>query len=169
MCLLLSAFEPPKLGCSIPARRRLWLLFLWKIGRIGILPAISINKDVTVSRVSSPPGHSGRRKTPAISSHQTAATPYGEPQGTSGCEKHRTLAPDSLKVKVKSLSRVWLSSPMDCILPGSSVHGIFQARVLEWVAVSFSRGSSQHRDQTQVSCNTGGFFTIWATREAHIT
>ena len=42
------------------------------------------------------------------------------------------------KVKVKSLSRVWLSNPMDCSLPGSSVHGIFQARVLEWGAIAFS-------------------------------
>ena len=40
---------------------------------------------------------------------------------------------------------------MDCSPPGSSIHGIFQARVLEWVAISFSRGSSQPRDQTQVS------------------
>ena len=44
-----------------------------------------------------------------------------------------------------------LCDPMDCSLPGSSVHGIFQARVLEWVAVSFLRGSSQHRDRTRVS------------------
>ena len=42
------------------------------------------------------------------------------------------------KVKVKSLSRVWLCNPMDCSLPGSSVHGIFQARVLEWGAIAFS-------------------------------
>ena len=42
--------------------------------------------------------------------------------------------------------------PMDCSLPGSSVHGIFQARELEWVAISFSKGSSQPRDQTHVSC-----------------
>ena len=41
---------------------------------------------------------------------------------------------------------------MDCIPPGSSVHGILQARILEWVAISFSGGSSQPRDQTQVSC-----------------
>ena len=45
-----------------------------------------------------------------------------------------------------------LWDPMDCSLPGSSVHGIFQAIVLEWVAISFSRGSSQSRDWTQVSC-----------------
>ena len=45
-------------------------------------------------------------------------------------------------------------------------HGILQARVLEWVDIPFSRRSSQPRDQTQVSCIAGGFFTIWATREA---
>ena len=48
----------------------------------------------------------------------------------------------------------------------SSVHGILQARILEWVAISSSRGSSQPRDQTQVSCIAGRFFTIWANREA---
>ena len=50
--------------------------------------------------------------------------------------------------------------------PGSSVHGILQASILEWVAISYSTGSSQPRDQTQVSCIVGRFFTIWATREA---
>ena len=55
---------------------------------------------------------------------------------------------------------------MDCSLPGSSVHGIFQARVLEWVALAFSRGSSQPRDRTQVSRIAGRCFTIWATRKA---
>ena len=69
--------------------------------------------------------------------------------------------------KVKSLSHVWLCNPMNCCLPGSSVHGIFQARVLEWVAISFSRGSSRPRDQTCVFCTAGRLFTIWATREAH--
>ena len=58
-----------------------------------------------------------------------------------------------------------LCNPRDCSLPGSSVHGILQARALEWVAISYSRGSSPHRDQTQVSFITGRFFTIWATRE----
>ena len=48
----------------------------------------------------------------------------------------------------------------------SSVHGIFQARILEWVAISFSRGSSQPMDRTWVSCITGRFFTSWATKEA---
>ena len=59
-----------------------------------------------------------------------------------------------------------LSDPMDYSLPGSSVHGIFQARVLEWAAISFSRGSSQPRDQTWVSFIAGRHFTIWATWEA---
>ena len=54
---------------------------------------------------------------------------------------------------------------MDCSPPGSSVHGILQARTLEWVAVPFSRGPSQPRDQTQVSFIAGRFFTIWATRK----
>ena len=52
---------------------------------------------------------------------------------------------------------------MDCSLPVFS-HGIFKARILEWVAVSFSRRSSPPRDQTQVSCNIGRRFTVWATR-----
>ena len=47
-----------------------------------------------------------------------------------------------------------------------TVHGILQARLLEWVAISFSKGSSQPRDQTQVSRIAGGFFTSWATRKA---
>ena len=55
---------------------------------------------------------------------------------------------------------------MDCSLPDSSVHGIFQARILEWVAVSFSRGSCPSRDQTWVSSITGRFLTNGATREA---
>ena len=56
-----------------------------------------------------------------------------------------------------------LCDPMDCKPPGSSVHGILQARILEWVAISLSRGSSWPRDRTQDSCIAGGFFTIWAT------
>ena len=66
------------------------------------------------------------------------------------------------KVKVKvAQSHLILCNPMDCI-----VHGILQARKLERVAVPFSRGSSQPRDQTQVSRTAGRSFTSWATREA---
>ena len=53
-----------------------------------------------------------------------------------------------------------------CSPPGSSVHGILQARMLDWVAMSFSRGSSPLRDWTQVSCIEGKFFITWATRKA---
>ena len=55
---------------------------------------------------------------------------------------------------------------MDCSLPGSSVHGILQAEILQWVAISFSRVSSQPRDCTLVSCIAGRSFTVWAPREA---
>ena len=56
--------------------------------------------------------------------------------------------------------------PVDCSPPSSSVHGILQARILEWVAISFSRGSSQPRDRTQVSHIAGRCFNLCATREA---
>ena len=65
-----------------------------------------------------------------------------------------------------------LCSPLGCSLPGSSVHGILQARILEWVAMPSSRGSSRPRDRTRVSCSSytgrrvlypGGFFAIWET------
>ena len=53
-----------------------------------------------------------------------------------------------------------LCDPLDCSLSGSSVHGIFQARVLEWIAISFSRGSSRPRNRTRVSRIAGRHFTI---------
>ena len=58
-----------------------------------------------------------------------------------------------------------LCDPMNCNPQGSSVHGILQAWILEWVAFPFFRGSPQPRDRTQVSYIAGGFFTIWATRD----
>ena len=77
-----------------------------------------------------------------------------------------------LKVKVKVKVKFTqlcptLCDPMYYSPPGSSVHGILQARILEWVAISFSRGSSQPRNQTQVSHIAGRRFNLWATREAH--
>ena len=56
-----------------------------------------------------------------------------------------------------------LCDPMKYSPPDSSAHGILQARVLGWVAISYSRRSSQPRDQTRVSCIAGGFITVWAT------
>ena len=61
-----------------------------------------------------------------------------------------------------------LCGPMDCSLPGSSVSGVLQAGILEWVAIPFSRRSSQPRDRTWVFRIAGRRFTIWATREVHI-
>ena len=58
-----------------------------------------------------------------------------------------------------------LCGPTDCSPSGSSVHGILQARILEWVAISFSRGSSRPRDRTQVSHIAGKYFNLWVTRE----
>ena len=73
-------------------------------------------------------------------------------------------------MKMKSESEVsqsclTLSNPVDCSPRGSAIHGIFQARVLEWVAISFSRGSSRPEDWTQISRIGGRRFTIWATKE----
>ena len=65
-----------------------------------------------------------------------------------------------VKVKVTQLYPT-LCDPMDY-----TVHGILQARILQWVAILFSRGSSQPRNWTQVSCIASGFFTSWVTREA---
>ena len=85
----------------------------------------------------------------------------------------------SKKVKMKSLgkrimhahglSRVWLYSPKDCSPPGSSVNEIYQARILEWIAIFYSRGSSQPKDQTQdswVSWTGRQILYHWATLEA---
>ena len=64
--------------------------------------------------------------------------------------------------------KVVQSCPTLCDPTDYTVHGICQARILEWVAIPFSRVSSQPRDQTQVSHIAGGFFTSWTTREAKI-
>ena len=61
-----------------------------------------------------------------------------------------------------------LCDPMDYSQTDSSAHGIFRARILEWIAVLSCRGSSQPRDRTLVSCIIGSFFTIWVTREVPI-
>ena len=62
-----------------------------------------------------------------------------------------------------------LCDPMDCSLPGSSIRRILEARIVEWVAISYSMGSSQSRDRTEVSHIVGRCFTLWATRETLLT
>ena len=94
-----------------------------------------------------------------------------------GVAKSRTWLSDWTELRLSYMKWKWkwklvtqscrtLCDSMDCSLSLSSVHGILQARVLEWVAVFSSRGSSQPRDRTWVSCIAGRFFTNWATREA---
>ena len=70
---------------------------------------------------------------------------------------------DDILIYVKTGVYSVMSNPMDCSLPGSSVHGIFQAIVLEWIAISFPS------DGTQVSCIVDRRFTVWATREVQHT
>ena len=76
-------------------------------------------------------------------------------------------AQETITVQVKwnevAKSCPTLCNPIGCSLPGSSVHGIFQAIVLEWIAISFSRGSSQPRDRTRVSLIVDRRFTVWAS------
>ena len=74
--------------------------------------------------------------------------------------------PRKQKKVLVAQSCLTLCDPMDCSLLGSSVHGILQARMLEWVAMPFSRISSQLGDWIGIPCTTGRFFTHWATWEA---
>ena len=88
--------------------------------------------------------------------------------------QYKTLAfyfiPIIMSLKVKSFHRVWLFATLWTIAyqdPQATVQGVFQARVLEWVAIFFSRGSSRPRDRTWVSRIAGRLFTIWATGKLH--
>ena len=73
------------------------------------------------------------------------------------------------KTKCKSFSHVWLFAILCTIYnpPGSSVHGILQGRIQEWVVIPFSRVSSQPKDQTWISHIAGTFFTTWATNSSY--
>ena len=76
----------------------------------------------------------------------------------------------SPEVKVKVLVAQWCPTrcnSMSCSLPGSSVPGILQARILEWIVIPFSRGTSRIRDGTRVSYIAGRFLTLWTTREGY--
>ena len=81
------------------------------------------------------------------------------------------IAPSRKQSKCSTVQwvKVIKSCPTLCDPMNYTVYGIVQARILEWVAIPFSRGSSQPRDRTQVSCLAGGFLNSWATREAHST
>ena len=96
--------------------------------------------------------------------------------GTHGWNLFLKPAPDLSLASLWSLRiciqlYLTLCNPMDCSpqAPLSSVHGISRGRILECIAISFSRGSSPPRHRTYISCIAGGFFTNWATKEAHDT
>ena len=95
-----------------------------------------------------------------------------DPQNTPVCSltlnlrNRKDSSGDEVKWSEVAQSSPTLCDPMDYSLPDSSILGVFQARVLEWGAISFSRGSSQPRDRTQVSCIASRRFTAWATKEA---
>ena len=102
---------------------------------------------------------------------------FGIQEGSQGTQESTVMCKIWVNIfslkKRKSESEViqsclTLCNPMNCSLPVSSVHGIFQARVLEWIAVSFSRVSSWPKDRTLVSRLSDRHFTVWPTREAHI-
>ena len=99
-------------------------------------------------------------------------TPVKRTSQSSGWEVWRPPGASELIWRLKE--RVYCSvvsnscDLMDCSPLDSSVHGILQAKLLEWVAILFSRGSSPPRYQTQISCIVGMFFIVWATREAPI-
>ena len=92
--------------------------------------------------------------------------------GWGGVSRYKLLYMEWINTEVllcntdRYLLSLTLCNPTDCSLPGFSVHGILQARILESIAIPVSRGSSWHRGQTLVSQIAGRFFTIWATREA---
>ena len=90
----------------------------------------------------------------------------GEPLKTGWKEVGREKGGRPVECSVRKV-KVAQSCPTLCDPMDYMVHGILQARIQEWVAFPFSRGSSQPRDQTQVSCIAGRFFTSWATRETH--
>ena len=77
--------------------------------------------------------------------------------------KYFCMVLEYFKFKVKVAQLCW--TLWNCSPPGSSVHGILQARILEWVAIPFSRGSLKSRDWTWLFCIAGRFFIVWATRE----
>ena len=89
----------------------------------------------------------------------SSLTPPSRPALSALCRAAYTPASLNLCMRAKSLSRVWLCNPTDA---GSYIHGVLQARILEWVAISSSGGSSRPGDQTQasrVSCFAGRHFT----------
>ena len=98
----------------------------------------------------------------------TGPTGFNENKFGRGLSK-LVLVSSQVKVEVLGIqSCPTLCNPMNCSPPGSSVHDILPARILEWIASPFWEGFSWPRDWTQVACISGRFFTIWTTREAPV-
>ena len=129
----------------------------------GVASLTKIRK--TTSRVWISGDHALQRNCPVVIMFiSTLARPY-----PSSCTYDLSLATSQsfliIRCSCAQLCPI-LCDPMDCSPPGSSVHGILQARTLEWAAISFFGGSSWPRVRTHISCIVGGFFTVWAIREA---
>ena len=82
------------------------------------------------------------------------------------CKKQQWIGTWNIQFSSVAQLCLTLCDPMNCSPPDFSVHGILQARILEWIAIPFTRRSSRPRDWTRVSCTAGRFFTIWTTKEA---
>ena len=135
-------------GTLVDGPRLLWQLpwlFLEQTGHVTTLTKSLSYKGNLASLGNTP----GCARVASLSMHMIyCGRQWGLPQ---------VLASKKVKVKVAQWC-LTLCEPMEC-----TVHGILQARILEWVAFPFSRGSSQHRNQTRVSCIVGRFFTNWAS------
>ena len=101
----------------------------------------------------------GPSRLPGYATHQVGVAGQFQTEDNQN-QLFRGLPDFFLELEVKLLSCVRLCDPMAYSPPGSSVRGIFQARILEWVAIPFTRGSSQPKYQTWVSRVAGGFFTV---------
>ena len=152
----------------------LCLLYLW-LWQVGSLPLPPLGKSLFPLRASSPlqvktslksPEHAPGRAVGGNEGKLMSISCWWRGQATiiqSMLARHSLICRSSLHPSVLCLasqSCPTLCDPMDCSPPDSYVHGILQARILEWVAMPSSRGSSQPRDRTQVSKTAGGFFTI---------
>ena len=104
-----------------------------------------------------------RLKSPEVPWEQQRAPHLRLKKGFVGCWG---ILPRQNEKPLESDSDSVVSDPMKCSLPGSSVHGVLQARMLEWVAVSYSRGSSWAADWTWVSHIAGRFFTVWSHKRS---
>ena len=129
--------------------------------KLFLFPSRPLTQDKKWSNMKALRGRRKWQPTPVVlpgESHGQRSLPGYSPWGRKESDMTERLTHTHTHWKWKSFSRVWLFD---------TVHGIFQTRILEWVAVPFSRGSSPPKDQTQVSHVAGGFFTSWATRESH--